>query len=109
MVASSAPLDPSCAASDYFSNTPEHAYIQPDNGVLINHLKCAAFELPIAPEDNSTRRTPGDYVRGWLGRVVVSYRKHITGRSGRIDEHSELALATSDTSSLLTSPGSRSN
>ena len=55
MVASSAPLDQFIVRHpDYFfGNTPEHAYIQPDNlEILINHLKCAAFELPIASEDN---------------------------------------------------------
>ncbi|MGB9465955.1 MAG: DEAD/DEAH box helicase [Candidatus Acidiferrum sp.] len=52
MVASSSPLDQFIVRHpDYFfGNTPEHAYIQPDNlEILINHLKCAAFELPIAP------------------------------------------------------------
>src|SRR5437762_4620186 len=54
MVASAAPLDQFIVRHpDYFfGNTPEHAFIQPDNlEILINHLKCAAFELPIAPED----------------------------------------------------------
>lgn len=54
LVASSAPLDQFIVRHpDYFfGNTPEHAFIQPDNlEVLINHLKCAAFELPIAPND----------------------------------------------------------
>jgi DEAD/DEAH box helicase domain-containing protein len=54
LVASSAPLDQFIVRSpDYFfGNTPEHAFIQPDNlEILINHLKCAAFELPIGPED----------------------------------------------------------
>src|SRR5216684_1332432 len=52
LVASSAPLDQFIVRNpDYFfGNTPEHAFIQPDNlEILINHLKCAAFELPIAP------------------------------------------------------------
>jgi DEAD/DEAH box helicase domain-containing protein len=52
MVASSSPLDQYILQHpDYFfGNTPEHAFIQPDNlEILINHLKCAAFELPIAP------------------------------------------------------------
>src|SRR6202007_2028606 len=36
----------------FFGNTPEHAFIQPDNlEILINHLKCAAFELPIGPQE----------------------------------------------------------
>ena len=54
MVASSAPLDQYIVRNpDYFfGNTPEHAFIQPDNlEVLVNHLKCAAFELPIAPDE----------------------------------------------------------
>jgi DEAD/DEAH box helicase domain-containing protein len=52
MVASSSPLDQFIVRHpDYFfGNTPEHAFIQPDNlEILVNHLKCAAFELPIAP------------------------------------------------------------
>ncbi|HEY2456102.1 MAG TPA: DEAD/DEAH box helicase [Candidatus Acidoferrum sp.] len=52
MVASSAPLDQYIVRHpDYFfGNTPEHAFIQPDNlEILVNHLKCAAFELPIGP------------------------------------------------------------
>jgi len=51
LVASSSPLDQFIVRHpDYFfGNTSEHAFIQPDNlEILINHLKCAAFELPIA-------------------------------------------------------------
>jgi DEAD/DEAH box helicase domain-containing protein len=51
LVASSAPLDQFIVQHpDYFlEKSPEHAYIQPDNlEILFNHLKCAAFELPIA-------------------------------------------------------------
>src|SRR5712675_2362570 len=54
LVASSAPLDQFIVRHpDYFfGNTPEHAFIQPDNlEILINHLKCAAFELLISTED----------------------------------------------------------
>jgi DEAD/DEAH box helicase domain-containing protein len=54
LVASSAPLDQFIIRHpDYFfGNTPEHAFIQPDNlEILINHLKCAAFELPIGPRE----------------------------------------------------------
>jgi DEAD/DEAH box helicase domain-containing protein len=52
MVASSAPLDQFIVQHpDYFfGRSPEHAYVQPDNlEILVNHLKCAAFELPLAP------------------------------------------------------------
>src|SRR5271163_1688424 len=55
MVASSSPLDQFIVRHpDYFfGNTPEHAFIQPDNlEILINHLKCATFELPIKPGEH---------------------------------------------------------
>ena len=51
-VASSAPLDQFIVQHpDYFfGSSPEHAHIQPDNlEILVNHLKCAAFELPLSP------------------------------------------------------------
>jgi DEAD/DEAH box helicase domain-containing protein len=53
-VASSAPLDQFIVQHpDYFfGKSPEHAHIQPDNlEILVNHLKCAAFELPISPDE----------------------------------------------------------
>jgi DEAD/DEAH box helicase domain-containing protein len=54
LVASSSPLDQFIVQHpDYFfGRSPEHAYVQPDNlEILINHMKCAAFELPIAPDE----------------------------------------------------------
>jgi len=54
LVASSAPLDQYIVQhSEYFfGRSPEHAYIQPDNlEILVNHLKCAAFELPLNPDE----------------------------------------------------------
>jgi DEAD/DEAH box helicase domain-containing protein len=50
LVASSAPLDQYIVEHPeyFFDQTPECAYINPDNlEILLNHLKCAAFELPI--------------------------------------------------------------
>jgi DEAD/DEAH box helicase domain-containing protein len=50
MVASSNPLDQFIVEHpDYFfGKPPEHAQINPNNlEVLVNHLKCAAFELPL--------------------------------------------------------------
>jgi DEAD/DEAH box helicase domain-containing protein len=58
LVASSAPLDQFIVQHpDYFfGRSPEHAYVQPDNlEILVNHLKCAAFELPIGPEEKFGR------------------------------------------------------
>ena len=51
-VASSAPLDQFMVTHpEYlFGASPEHARVNPDNPfILVNHLKCAAFELPFAP------------------------------------------------------------
>ena len=50
MVASSAPLDQYVVEHpEYlFDRSPEHAYVNPDNlEILLSHLKCAAFELPL--------------------------------------------------------------
>jgi len=50
LVASSAPLDQYIIEHPeyFFGSSPEHAYVNPDNlEILVSHLKCAAFELPI--------------------------------------------------------------
>ena len=49
-MASSAPLDQYIIEHPeyFFERPPEHAYINPDNlEILLNHMKCAAFELPM--------------------------------------------------------------
>jgi DEAD/DEAH box helicase domain-containing protein len=78
LVASSAPLDQFIVRHpDYFfGNTPEHAFIQPDNlEVLINHLKCAAFELPIGPQEQF-----GDVdVRDLCARLAEAGYLHLAG------------------------------
>ncbi len=54
LVASSRPLDQFIVKHPeyFFAASPEHAYIQPDNlEILVNHLKCAAFELPLASDE----------------------------------------------------------
>ena len=53
-VATSAPLDQFMIThSEYlFGTPPEHARVNPDNPfILVNHLKCAAFELPIVDDE----------------------------------------------------------
>lgn len=50
MVASSAPLDQFIVEHPeyFFERSPEHAQINPDNvEIMIDHVKCAAFELPV--------------------------------------------------------------
>ena len=54
MVASSAPVDQYVVEHpEYlFERSPEHAYVNPDNlEVLLNHLKCAVFELPLRSDE----------------------------------------------------------
>ncbi len=54
MVASSAPVDQYVVEHpEYlFDRSPEHAYVNPDNlEVLLNHLKCAVFELPLRADE----------------------------------------------------------
>jgi DEAD/DEAH box helicase domain-containing protein len=54
LVATSAPLDQFMVTHpDYlFGTPPEHARINPDNPfILVNHLKCAAFELPLGEDE----------------------------------------------------------
>jgi DEAD/DEAH box helicase domain-containing protein len=49
LVASSAPVDQFVVRHPwyFFDASPEHALINPDNlHILVNHVKCAAFELP---------------------------------------------------------------
>lgn len=54
MVLSSDPLD-QCIAADpafLFDEPPEHARVDPDNPeLLIPHLRCAAYELPLTAEE----------------------------------------------------------
>lgn len=54
LVASSVPLDQFIINSSnyFFKEIPESAVIDPNNlSILINHIKCAAFELPFVPEE----------------------------------------------------------
>ena len=54
MVASSAPIDQYIVQHPgyFFDASPEHALINPDNlQILLDHIKCAAFELPFATHE----------------------------------------------------------
>jgi DEAD/DEAH box helicase domain-containing protein len=58
MVASSAPLDQFVVRnpSYFFDASPERALIDPDNlHILVDHIKCAAFELPFTTADEFGR------------------------------------------------------
>ena len=54
LVASSAPIDQFVAKHPayFFDASPEHALVNPDNlHILVDHVKCAAFELPFSGTD----------------------------------------------------------
>jgi len=54
LVASSAPLDQFIVRHPeyFFGASPEHALVNPDNlHILIDHVKCAAFELPFTADE----------------------------------------------------------
>ena len=58
LVASSAPLDQYVVRnpSYFFDASPEHALINPDNlHILVDHVKCAAFELPFGLDEQFGR------------------------------------------------------
>jgi DEAD/DEAH box helicase domain-containing protein len=66
LVASSAPLDQFIVRnpSYFFDSSPEHALINPDNlHILLDHIKCAAFELPFAADEQFGRESLQDILR----------------------------------------------
>jgi DEAD/DEAH box helicase domain-containing protein len=65
-VASSAPLDQYMVENpDYFfGRSPEHAHINPDNlEIALNHLRCAAFELPVRAGEKFGPHDTGELCR----------------------------------------------
>ncbi len=66
MVASSAPLDQYVVEHPeyFFGASPEHAYINPENlEILLAHLRCAAFELPIRDGEKFGRHETAELCR----------------------------------------------
>jgi DEAD/DEAH box helicase domain-containing protein len=66
LVASSAPLDQYIVEHPefFFENSPEQAHINPDNlEILISHLKCAAFELPVKDGERFGPHETGEMCR----------------------------------------------
>jgi DEAD/DEAH box helicase domain-containing protein len=66
MIASSAPLDQYIVEHPeyFFDRPPEHANINADNlEILINHLKCAAFELPLRDGEKFGPHDPAELCR----------------------------------------------
>jgi DEAD/DEAH box helicase domain-containing protein len=66
LVASSAPIDQFVIRhpSYFFDASPEHALINPENlHILLDHVKCAAFELPFADDEPFGRENVQEFLR----------------------------------------------
>lgn len=80
MVASSAPLDQYIVENPryFFERPPEEAHINANNAeILINHLKCAAFELPIRQGEKFGPHETGDLCE-FLGEQGFLHRSKDT-------------------------------
>src|ERR671915_502239 len=80
LVASSAPLDQYVIRnpSYFFDAPPEHALINPDNlHILVDHVKCAAFELPFTTAEEYGREN----VQQVLGILAENGLVHRTGNA----------------------------
>ena len=76
LVASSAPVDQYIIEHPeyFFDRSPEHAHINPNNlEILVSHLKCAAFELPIR-EGEQFGPHPADELCGFLADLGFLHR-----------------------------------
>ena len=99
LVASSAPLDQFVVRnpSYLFDAAPEHALINPDNlHILVDHVKCAAFELPFTPREQYRRhdlqevlaysRRVASFIgrcRGWRDGNLAVDERVVSGRCGQ--------------------------
>ena len=84
MVASSAPIDQFVVRnpSYFFDASPEHALIDPDNlHILVDHIKCAAFELPFSATETFGRHN----LQEILGVLAEQGLVHQTGASADPD------------------------
>ena len=84
MVASSAPLDQFMVKnpSYFFDASPERALIDPDNlHVLVDHVKCAAFELPFTAREEFGRHN----LQEVLGVLAEQGLVHRSGNAPDLD------------------------
>ncbi len=110
LVASSAPLDQYIIEHpDYFfGQSPEHAHVNPDNlELLLSHLKCAAFELPLRDGEKFGPHDTGEMCRfleelGFLHHAANAW--HWTSDSYPADAIS-LRAVTSDNFVVIDTTG----
>ncbi|MBX3171255.1 MAG: DEAD/DEAH box helicase [Candidatus Eremiobacteraeota bacterium] len=74
MIARSDPLDQFLMQHPeyFFESSPEHARINPDNpAILLSHVKCAAFELPLEKGERLGRANIDEMARYLVEKQVV--------------------------------------
>lgn len=112
-VASSAAIDQFIVTHpDYFfSQSPEHALLNPDNlYVLINHFKCAAYELPFKEGESLGNAPGGEEMLSFLEDAAIVRRVGDTYHWSAEDfPASEISLRTAMTENFVimdvTDPG----
>ncbi|MQA28804.1 MAG: DEAD/DEAH box helicase [Luteitalea sp.] len=93
MVASSAPLDQFIVRNPayFFDASPERALIDPDNlHILVDHVKCAAFELPFTGQERFGRHD----LQQVLAILSEQGLVHRTGGSDDLDHPSDEGVWT---------------
>ena len=78
LVAGSEPLDQYIVRNPEFflGASPEHARIDPDQMlILLDHVRCAAFELPFAAGDRFGDKVPLEQLLDYLAEEGVVYRE----------------------------------
>ena len=110
LVASASPLDQYLVAHPryFFERSPEHGLIAPDNLViLLNHVKCAAFELPFEAGEAFGSVGPVDEFLDVLAEEGLAHR---SGKSFRWIADSypanglSLRSGTDDTITIISRP-----
>ena len=84
LVASSAPIDQFVVRhpSYFFDAPPEHALVNPDNlHILLDHIKCAAFELPFRESEEFGRESLQE-ILGVLAEEGFVHRSQLAGGEG---------------------------
>ena len=88
LVTSSAPIDQFIARNPdfFFGASPEHALVNPDNlHILLDHVKCAAFELPFASDDTfGTLNVQEMLVGAGRGRLRAPGRRAVALDAGLV-------------------------
>jgi DEAD/DEAH box helicase domain-containing protein len=88
MVASSAPLDQFIVRNPayFFDASPERALIDPDNlHILVDHIKCAAFELPFTSTETFGRHSLEEILGVLAEQGVVHCREDEASRGDRLE------------------------